>query len=341
MATESPENFLHRQHHQHNNNHHRNNNHETWDISLAIPGYPHPHSQHNRIFAIILAFNFNRIEPITQIIQAYVTMCEAGWIPTVNFLTAMEETPKKLHRYFLSKAYCYRIHKPIPILYRYHNASEHIMLSEHNREYISNHVDSHDLFIYQEEDMIITLTNVMAYLIETKRLLHSAYMFTFHPHESNNNKNDPSKAEKEPNKEIIDRDGHKITLSPEVLQSKQRKEEEEILHYKLPLLMNETLRDYMIGFQRYYRIRDTSKKDYIVNEEELFRREQLNEIPFFYPTCIYGEPYLESRESSFHYIANSHQAIFMLIRHQVKVLQDKCKFLDQRIQQIHDKKNEG
>jgi hypothetical protein len=315
---------------------HHNGNHDTWDITTAIPGYPRPHSSHNRILGMILAFNFNRIESILIALQEYKNMCEAGWMPSIHFITATTPS-ERLQRYFENKNFCYRIQRSIPMVYRQYNGSEKFLLSEHNRECVSEQLQNHDLFIYQEEDTILTLSHIMAYLDETKRLVHAAY----NAEKINIRRSLSSTASS--SSSIRDRDskgnikvGHfrrKPLIPPMKNTAKEPKIDWEFA--------NNTLREYMIGFQRFYRVRSANlnkMNNESVTDNDIFRSEQLNEIPFLYPVCVHDQPYLESRSSSYRYIAQPHQAVYVMTRHQVHLLQEKCRFLDQRITNLKNEK---
>ncbi len=78
-----------------------------------------------------------------------------------------------------------------------------------------------------------------------------------------------------------------------------------------------------IGFQRYRRLLkggDVHGSHY--SEQDLIEQELLEEMPNFRPLCIGDTPYLRVE-------GNIHQAIWVLTRSQVFLLQEKCSFLNQ------------
>lgn len=248
---------------------------------MAAGGFPHAYSSHNRIFAVVLAFDFNRIESILAILSEYRNICEAGWHPTIYFLTSMSMSAR-FHRYLSMKTYCYRIQRSLSIEFKVYDPSENVYVSEHNREHIREHLHDHDLFVYQEEDIVLTLGHLTAYLEETRRLMQMG-------------------EKRQPGKKGAD----------------------------------EMLRQYMIGFHRYYRIRQSSEKrdpkEHILTEREIFRLENLNEHPFFVPICLRGKPYLQTNTSKYYYNGNPHQGVYMLTRRQVEIFDKQCNFLNQTI----------
>jgi hypothetical protein len=88
---------------------------------------------------------------------------------------------------------------------------------------------------------------------------------------------------------------------------------------KLHQLEPETgLRDYVIGFQRYRRIM-CGNAEY--GENDIFEQDLFEEMPEFTPICIKDTPYL-------HVTGNTHQAIWAFATAQIRILQEKCHFID-------------
>ena len=57
--------------------------------SLSSKPFPTPNSDNNRVLGFILAFDYNHIDPLMLIFNEYVSMCEAGWDPTVILFTVL------------------------------------------------------------------------------------------------------------------------------------------------------------------------------------------------------------------------------------------------------------
>jgi hypothetical protein len=87
---------------------------------------------------------------------------------------------------------------------------------------------------------------------------------------------------------------------------------------------------YSIGFQRYRRHLVSMEKNKVRRSDaELLEQEFLEEVPLFYPVCLEGQPYMHVRGNKRTPAANVYQAMWILTKEQVAVLQGTCKFLDQ------------
>jgi hypothetical protein len=131
--------------------------------------YPCPHSPHNRILSMILAFNLGHIDPMMYILNEYVSMCEAGWNSTVVLYTTAHWTDK-LRRLIRDKTFCYRSNSSIPIEYAVYDKSIQNSLGSPHRSRMARDIDNYDLFIYHEDDMVVKASHVTAYVQETKVL---------------------------------------------------------------------------------------------------------------------------------------------------------------------------
>lgn len=140
-----------------------------FNFSLIMENYPTPFTAHNRVVGFLLAFNFYHIDPIIQIVNDYVSMCEGGWDPTIVFFTTVNWSPTLL-RYFRQKSYCYRKGGSLNFEVSQHNASIGTGLSSRHREEIGNYIDKYDVFVYHEDDIVFTFSHLTAYLQETKKL---------------------------------------------------------------------------------------------------------------------------------------------------------------------------
>lgn len=92
----------------------------------------------------------------------------------------------------------------------------------------------------------------------------------------------------------------------------------------------EAMSKYHIGFQRYRRhLLPMEGKKPKMGEEEVLLQEYLEEVPFFKPVCFKDQPYMHVQGNKRVPAANVYQAMWILTREQLGVLQGKCKFLDQ------------
>lgn len=220
-----------------------------------------------RVLGIIVAFEFTRSDPLMLMLSEYRSMCEGGWEPTVLFLTAakLSDTTK---RFFRQKLYCYRTQSYVPTVYSVHPRSIGYDLAEEARKVVYSRLNNHDVFIYQEEDMIVQFAHLAAYVSESETLYRVAG--------------------------------------------------------------DAGLQEYMLGFQRYCRVQrhPSEPRQKVFNEKDLLFKEYLDEFPFFKPICINDTPYLQATNCPVSWLANPHQAVWILTRRQLDALGAKCSFLN-------------
>lgn len=221
----------------------------------------------NRILAMVLSFEFTRTDPIILLLHEYRSMCEAGWNPTVMFLTT-NHLSESVRNFFRSKVYCYRTKEYIPIQYTVRPKSLGNKLAEEAKSEAYKYRNDFDVFIYQEEDIIFLYSHLVAYLAETQQLVN--------------------------------------------------------------LLGEEGLQKYSLGFQRYCRILQHPSDPRVQHfvEKDLLVKEYLDEFPFFKPVCIQSTPYIEVTSCPESWMANTHQAVWILTKQQLDQLELKCSFLN-------------
>ena len=142
---------------------------DSYPASQFMQDYPTPFTKHNRIMGFILAFNHYHIDPLVLILNEYVSMCEAGWSPTMVLFTTVHWSDTLL-RYFRQKGYCYRTNSSVEIRTSYHDPSINIALGAQHRSYLAKEINNFDVFFYHEDDMIFKLSHLAGYIYETKKL---------------------------------------------------------------------------------------------------------------------------------------------------------------------------
>ena len=124
---------------------------------------PAPFTDHNRILSVILSYNINHFESVGVILHEYSAMCEAGWAPTVVLLTFSNYTAK-MQKLVQHKTYCSRNQRHLPVVIETnYNISS-------SRRYFAEHLDEHDLFVYQEDDMILRVSHIAEFVKALYRL---------------------------------------------------------------------------------------------------------------------------------------------------------------------------
>ena len=198
------------------------------------------------------------IDPLLEIFRQYLSMCEGGWSVSLVIYTTIPPT-NRFKDYISSKNYCYAIKASYRVRFKIADSNIHYRLSLQHRKTVAAELNKYDLFIYHEDDVIITHANVIAYIEETKNL------YTLNHSSLNNN---------------------------------------------------------MIGFQRYFIEKQPSQ----ITEGYLTRwRERYQEFPDYHRICHHGVVYMDCNK-------NTHQAMWILTRAQIEILQNKCSFLDQTLE---------
>lgn len=134
-----------------------------------LEDYPTAYSKHNRVLGMILSFNLGHIDPLVLNFNEYVSMCEAGWDPTIVIFTTVPWSDT-LQRYFKRKAFCYRTNASMPIIMRESDPSIGTSLAAEHRKYTAAEVANYDVFVYHEDDILFKYHHLVAYLFETKKL---------------------------------------------------------------------------------------------------------------------------------------------------------------------------
>lgn len=128
----------------------------------------YPSTEFNRVLIIILAYNLAHIDPVMYTLNEYLTMCEAGWNVSVTILTA-NAWPKNLIDNVRERNYCYAIDESYSIKFEVHRFAG-LSLSRYHRDIVSRELQNYDLFIYQEDDMLVRFNHIQAYLLESDHL---------------------------------------------------------------------------------------------------------------------------------------------------------------------------
>jgi hypothetical protein len=230
-----------------------------YDPANHLKDFPAPNTEHNKVIGFILSFNHYHIDPLVLIMNEYVSMCEAGWLPTVRIFTTVDYS-LRLQHYFREKLFCYRTGDYIRLEIEVHDPAINIALGAEHRKYLGKVLDQYDVFAYHEDDIVFKLSHLNGYVSETKTL-----------------------------------------------------------HQVLPV---DGLQDHCIGFQRYRRLARGNDINMKFGEQDIIEQELMEEMPSFNHVCLNNHPYL-------HVTGNIHQAIWVLTKQQVIMLQEKCSFLNQ------------
>lgn len=141
---------------------------ENPQVVHTMEDFPQPFTPFNRMLGIILANELNRMDPIMIILNEYKSMCESGWKPTISFFTS-ENVTESIRLLIRDKLWCYHIESYIPVVWNIRDQLG-IQLAHDTRLYFRQEVNNYDVFVYHEDDMIVSHSHIAAYLFETKKL---------------------------------------------------------------------------------------------------------------------------------------------------------------------------
>jgi len=111
------------------------------------------------------------IQSMLMIMQEYRSVCEGGAdVSIVLFTTLRDENARRLKRHLLENAFCYRVGYHLNLTLATHSPSTSIFLSEEHRKHIPNDLENFDIFIYQEDDILLQLPHIVSFLSETEKL---------------------------------------------------------------------------------------------------------------------------------------------------------------------------
>ena len=122
---------------------------------------------------MVLAFDLGHLESLRVQLYEYSKMCDEGEF-NVNVIIATSTAAiwtKETLEDFKRRFFCERINGPIGIEIEQHPKALNIKVAEKHRLSIKRYINDYDLFLYQEDDIIITTQNVQAYETEMKELV--------------------------------------------------------------------------------------------------------------------------------------------------------------------------
>ena len=128
-----------------------------------------------RVLYAIAMFDFHKWTHTDRILQNALEMCEAQMNVTVQIYTTAGPPDPVLVASLSSRFWCFSADAALPVHFFNHPESAGLNLVDFHRSRFYAELDSHDIFIYGEDDMSITSNTVRAFLYGL-RLLHGTDM---------------------------------------------------------------------------------------------------------------------------------------------------------------------
>lgn len=139
-------------------------------VDLSALDNAHHSLNDKTILGVILASNLSHAFEFGSLNQ-YLNMCEQGWTVFVELLTRATPLNETLIRTKLRESYfCSRIRNPISVKIRKYDQKIGACLAGRSRQVFAEHFGRFAVYVYQEDDMLVTLGHVEAYLTESAKL---------------------------------------------------------------------------------------------------------------------------------------------------------------------------
>jgi hypothetical protein len=124
-----------------------------------------------KVLIMILAFDLNHFKALKMVIHEYKMLCENGWNINIVIDTAVHWN-NHVRKTLLQHAYCKRIQNSFGIeLYQW-SKRMNIKLAEKHRVLLKQNIDNYDVFVYQEDDIILSHFSFEYYLMQSKKLFN-------------------------------------------------------------------------------------------------------------------------------------------------------------------------
>ena len=242
-------------------------------------------------------FSWVHWDVIDEHFSAYRDICEGGWDIKVVILTAASWTQQTV-LWARRNLYCYRREESLSLEVRKFNESLGRRIADYSRIPTAEYLELFDVFIFLEDDMIMTYSLLTAWVRETNILGRLTYGKTL--------MDKPRCGWKAPCK-------YSIGL---LRYSRKRKYlKEDLRKFGIG---KETLRD----TEEHFSGNDVRTNQNVWEDSVVWDKNRLEEVPQLDPICIEGQPYIAI-------YTNSHQGGWVMTQEDVKELNKSCNFLSQ------------
>ena len=127
--------------------------------------------QGKRIMVAITSFDFEQLVHLERMLDGVRDMCEAGASPEI-LVYSVEAWPSELQQILSHRLFCYRTGASVVMKVVLLPRSVRLHLANHHRKDMYLRLQDFDLFVYAENDLLISASTVAAFLAEERALLH-------------------------------------------------------------------------------------------------------------------------------------------------------------------------
>ncbi len=130
-----------------------------------------PMGSESRILGMVLAFDLGHKGALHIVLDQYLALCEKGYNTNVVLYTSTKDTWEESYYKYLQERYvCKRLQATMGLQVDKYSINMNIKVAEKHRILLKQEIDNYDVFVYQEDDMIIMAPQFEHYLQETKIL---------------------------------------------------------------------------------------------------------------------------------------------------------------------------
>ena len=123
------------------------------------------------MLGMILAFDLGHKVSLRPLLNQYARLCEAGW--NINIIYASSTAARWTEadmKDLMSYGYCHRIQGSVGMQIEQHPKALNIKVAEKHRLTMKRNMDLYDVFVYQEDDIVISKETFEAYLDQVNKL---------------------------------------------------------------------------------------------------------------------------------------------------------------------------
>lgn len=120
---------------------------------------------------MVASYSFEQFIALQNVLDNVRDICNSGWDVTVHLQVSSKGlvASHAQLRLLRERMFCIRTNSYIPLIVEEHGMVGFGLNSKH-RSYAAAHVMDFDYFCYAEEDMLLTVSNLLAYVSATERL---------------------------------------------------------------------------------------------------------------------------------------------------------------------------
>jgi hypothetical protein len=147
---------------------------ENVKLNNQFPIAPRPENpKEQSLLFMVASFSFTQLISLQKALDCMRDICNSNWDVTVLIQSSPQGLSANHPAYKLLKErmFCQRTNSYVPlILEQFENNKIGFGLNSKHRQFVLKHLEEYDIFSYAEEDMLLTVSHLQAYLHATQQL---------------------------------------------------------------------------------------------------------------------------------------------------------------------------